>query len=268
MPDFKLADAEFDRQTTILEALVKTIDVSSLQDAGAPTVISGQQLPIVPAGGKNTMAASALVLLAAHFEECIRQQVEEYAKGVVSEYVFLKDDFKEKLVDTYWRSGSGKLSRIRPKGFPTWSGRAEPILRSLLDYPIGTNMPSFQATLISEHENNMRFDTMAELCGRVGVTKLGELMRKSKPLNDSLNNPSKDQFNIALQRRVSEFYELRNGIVHSISQNAGVGSTIFNQWAAFFRVLTAAFANSLDLAFKRFENEIANAKQVAAIPPA
>lgn len=109
---------------------------------------------------------------------------------------------------------------------------------------------------------------MAELCGRVGVTKLGELMRKSKPLNDSLNNPSKDQFNIALQRRVSEFYELRNGIVHSISQNAGVGSTIFNQWAAFFRVLTAAFANSLDLAFKRFENEIANAKQVAAIPPA
>ncbi|PBB22815.1 MULTISPECIES: HEPN domain-containing protein [Mesorhizobium] len=264
MPDFKVADSEFDRQASILEILVKTIDVSSLQDALAPTLVAGAALPLVPAGGKNTMAAAAIVLLAAHFEEYVRQQVEEYAKSVIVEYAFLKSEFKDKLIDTYWRSGSGKLSRIKPKGFPGWAGLAEPVLHALIDYPIGTNMLSFQAKLVSEHENNMRFDTMAELCGRVGITKLGELMHKSKPLRDALNTPSKDQFNITLQRRVSEFYELRNGIVHSISQNAGVGSTVFNQWAVFFRHLTTAFSGALDDAFQKFNKEIEKAKHDAA----
>ncbi|TPL31576.1 hypothetical protein FJ945_02450 [Mesorhizobium sp. B2-4-9] len=212
------------------------------------------------------MAAAAIVLLAAHFEEYVRQQVEEYAKGVIVEYAFLKSEFKEKLMDTYWRSGSGKLSRIKPKGFPAWVGLAEPVMRALIEYPIGTNMLSFQAKLVSEHENNMRFDTMAELCGRVGITKLGELMYKSKPLRDTVNSPSKDQFNITLQRQVSEFYELRNGIVHSISQNTGVGATVFNQWAAFFRLLTTAFSDALNEAFQKFDKEIEKAKQVAGAP--
>jgi hypothetical protein len=39
MPDFRLADAEFDRQAVMLETLVGTIDISARQDGITKSVL-------------------------------------------------------------------------------------------------------------------------------------------------------------------------------------------------------------------------------------
>jgi hypothetical protein len=191
MPDFRIGDAEFDRQATILGTLVETIEISSKQDGIAKHHIAGSELPIIPRGGQNTMAAAAVVLLAAHLEEYIRQQVEEYAKGIILEYDHLETDFKGKLIDTYWRSGSGKLARIRPRSDPFWTSTAEPLLQTLIAYPVGGDATHFLAAVICEHENNMRWGTVAELTGRVGVKNLASLLYKSAELRSNLGHPSK-----------------------------------------------------------------------------
>ena len=141
---------------------------------------------------------------------------------------------------------------------------AEALLRGLVEYPVIGNVLEFRSEYICTHDNNMRWDTVRELAGRVGVKSLGDLMFKSRQLKDVLDNPRKDRFTPTIQRKMNSFYELRNGIVHSISHNSGVGATIFEAWSRFFRIFTTAFASSLNASFKLFELGIEARKRSAA----
>jgi hypothetical protein len=256
MADFTLADADFDRQTTILEALVTTIDVAA-SNTEEGMEIAGQELPVIPAGGKNTMAAAAVVLLAAHFEEYVRQQVEEYGRALSSFYDKLPGDFRAKIVDVYWRTGSSHLSRVRPKFDPLWASNVEPILIGLVDYPVQGKAANFDPKMLCKHDRNMRWDTVVEMSGRVGVKDLSGRVFKSAALKKELGAPKKADFGPALESKVSEFYELRNGIVHSIAQNVGIGANTFGSWAAFFRVLTTAYAGAMASSFEELEQKLA-----------
>ena len=263
MPDFVLANIEFKRQATILDSLIETIDVSASQDGVTPYEIAGNTLPIVPTGGQNTMAAAAVVLLAAHFEEYVRQQIEEYAKAVVIEYEHLDEGFRDKLIDNYWRSGTAKLTAIRPKGSLTWASEAGTLLRGMVEYPVSGNTQEFRPDYLCIHENNMRWATIVELSARVGVRSLGELMNKTRKLKDILGAARNGQFKSAIERKMNSFYEMRNGIVHSISQNSGIGASIFKEWSGFFRVFAEAFSDSLDASFAEFSKSIEKRKNGA-----
>jgi hypothetical protein len=264
MPDFEVADAEFDRQATILETLVATIDISARQDGITRHVFGGEELPIIPSGGQNTMAAAAVVLLAAHFEEYVRQQVEEYATAMIAEHAHLTDDFRDRLTDVYWRAGSSRLNRIRPRGNPLWASSAGSLLRALLGYPVEENIGEFIADVISEHENNMRWETITELTGRIGVKKLSDLMFKSSGLKNEIGNLRRDEFAFSLRKKLNDFYNIRNGIVHSITQNIGIGATVFRNWAEFFKVFATAFATALAESFALFTTEVTKRKATGA----
>ena len=254
MADFDLALSDFQRQTSVLVALLNVVDATAASggnDAGPQS-----HLPALPPGGQNTMAAAAIVLLAAHFEEYVRQQVQEYATHMVLEYEHLTEVEREKFTDAYWRGGTGRLSRIRPKGDPLWMGGAERNLRSLIAFPIAGNTTEFSAPLLSEHENNMRWDTIAELAGRIGLRKLGEAMFGHMDLRTNVGAGNKNDFEQALQRRLNEFYHRRNEIVHSIAQTAGIGVSVFAQWVEFISLIAAAFAGAAKDSFAKFQADI------------
>lgn len=234
------------------------------QDPNEPLTIGTSVLAMLPPGSQNTMAASAMVLLAAHFEEYVRQQVEEFAKAAIAEYAHMEIEHQEKWLDTYWRAGSNRLNRIRPKGDPTWANDAQSLLQSLLEYPVRQNTTSFVADMLAEHDNNMRWDTILELTSRVGVKKLPDKLYKSSSLKSELGNPKKDLFTAALRAKTNEFYASRNGIVHSISQNSGIGQTIFYSWIKFFRVLTTAFADAMGECHNDFAAKIEKNRRSAA----
>ncbi len=263
MPDFELAASEFVRQASILEDLVRTVDVSAAQDGVTPIIVGTLTLPVLPTGGQNTMAAAAIVLLAAHFEEFVRQQIEEYARAMFVDFAYLSPEMVEKVADHYWKAGSSRLNRIRPRGSPGWAGRAEPILRSLIDYPVGSTVSSFQPGMLSEHDNNMRWDTICEISGRVGVKKLESLIFKDAPFKALMGSPRADRRSAEVKTKLNEFYELRNGIVHSISQHAGIGASTVFRWIAFFKIFAPAFVIALDDAFSKFSAEIAVTKSGA-----
>lgn len=264
MPDFELAASEFVRQADILEALVQTVDVSAGQDGVQPIMVGEVALPAIPAGGQNTMAAAGIVLLAAHFEEFVRQQIEEYARAVLGDFDYLKPEFIEKVADQYWKAGTSKLGRIRPKGSLGWAGRAEPILRGLIDYPVSGTITAFQPNMLSEHDNNMRWDTVCELTGRVGVKKLESLIFKNSPFKILLGSPKADSRTLQIRTKLNDFYELRNGIIHSISQNSGIGAATFSQWVHFFKIFAPAFVDALNEAHLKFSAEVTVTKAGAA----
>lgn len=266
MADFELPEAEFSRQAAVLGSLASIIDVNAGRTANI--VVDGRPLPFVPNGGQNTMAAAAVVLLAAHFEEYIRQQIEEYARAIIVNYRNFDDDFKLKFIDAYWRSGLGRLQRFRPKFGIQWAGHARPIIKGLEEFPIDDLEASFIASLICEHDNNMRFETILELCGRVGIKKLGEKLGRSNPLKGALGVTRQADVAEATRTKLSEFYDLRNRMVHSIAQNAGVGLTIFEGWKNFLLLMASAFKGAMELALAEFESglPLAPAPMLAPIP--
>lgn len=245
MPDFELARVEFVAQANSLRNLIGLVHAAAAVQV-APEY-SALNLPAVSSGEQNTMAAASIVLLAAHFEEYVRQQVQEYGRFIMERYDSVGDADREHFVDNYWRGGMGRLGRIRPKGDPLWFSLAENELRSLLAFPIGGDASAFAAKLISEHENNMRWETIIDLAGRVRVKKLGEKMYDGA-LKEALGSANVGDFPALLKNRLNDFYNLRNSIVHSISQSSGIGISIFSEWATFLEQFALdferAFVNS------------------------
>lgn len=264
MPDFTVANADFQRQCAILENLFEIIEVTSKQDGTTRYAVESNLLPLVEAGGQNTMAACGIVLIAAHFEECIRQQVEEYAKALVTNYNDIEDGLQIKIIDAYWKSGLSKLSRLRPKDDPAWASLASTSLKSFIKYPVAGDVNHLVASWLCDHENNMRFDTVQLLTGRVGIKDLSGKLFKHSELKAISGTVKSADFSVSVRVKLKEFYDLRNGLVHSISQNSGVGRTIFAQWADFLLAFSDAFASAMAASFVEYESDVTKRKAKAA----
>lgn len=264
MADFTVANADFQRQCDILDNLFDIVEVTSKQDGHTRYAVEADLLPLVAAGGQNTMAACGVVLIAAHFEECVRQQVEEYAKSLVADYSDIEDGLQIKMIDAYWRAGLSKLSRLRPKEDPAWAGVASTALSSFLKYPVSGDESHLIPSWLCEHENNMRMDTVLLLTGRVGIKDLAGKLSKNASLKAVVGSLKKDDFAVIVRVKLKEFYDLRNSIVHSISQNVGVGRTIFSQWAIFLRAFSNALADAMDASLTEYVAEVAKRKAKAA----
>ncbi|WP_420479459.1 hypothetical protein [Brevundimonas sp. FT23028] len=264
MADFAVANADFQRQCDILDNLFDIVDVTAKQDGQTRYAVESNLLPLVAAGGQNTMAACGVVLIAAHFEECVRQQVEEYAKSLVASYGDIEEPLQAKMIDAYWKAGLSKLSRLRPKDDPAWAGLASTSLSSMLKFPVSGDDSHLVASWLCEHENNMRMDTVLLLTGRVGIKDLAGKLSKSAALKAVVGALKKDDFAVSLRVKLKEFYDLRNGVVHSISQNSGIGRTVFAQWAVFLRAFSTALSEAMVAALGEYEADLAKRKAKAA----
>jgi hypothetical protein len=181
----------------------------------------------------------------------------------VLEYVHLEDGFRKELVDTYWRAGASKLSRLKPKTDINWAGNAHGTLQSLIAFPVNEDISGFVASMVTEHEYNVRWGMLSELMARVGVRKLSDRLGRVAGLKAVLGSPGRADFTRTLEVRMNEFYAIRNGIVHAIAQNSGIGTTVFHLWANFFRELATAIAIVLEVCFAEFSAEIERRKAPA-----
>jgi hypothetical protein len=178
----------------------------------------------------------------------------------VDEYNHIEDTLKKKIIEAYWRCGSNKLGRIRPGHDSAWAVGANGTLKGLIDYPVNGLTNRFVARMISEHENNMRWDTIAELLGRVGIRQLSHLLQRSKALKSVLDDPPPGQFDDVIKLKLNQFYVLRNGIVHDIAQNSGIGANTFHMWVLFFRQFIDAIAAACESSYLKFEQSVMRRK--------
>lgn len=79
-----------------------------------------------------------------------------------------------------------------------------------------------------------------------------------------MGSPKTDTRTLQIRTKLNDFYELRNGIIHSILQNTGIGAATFSQWVQFFRIFAPAFVDALNEAHSKFSAEVAVTKAGAA----
>lgn len=227
-------------------------------DPAGPVQIAGRPVPILSAGAENVMAAAAIVSLAAYFESFVRAQIEEYARGVVSHFANLHVESQVQIVDVYWKSSVLGLGRLKPKDDPHWATKAASSLNGLSKFPISSDSAFADPTRLSDHENNMRFEIISQISKRVGINNLGKGLYGHRPLRSYIGAPNETEFLAACKSRLFEFQDLRNQLVHQISQASGVGNSVYIRHRDFISLFSIAYTSLLVSKYPVFEARAIN----------
>lgn len=167
-------------------------------------------------------ANGATLLLAALYEECVRQfvkstfnQKKQNAQGI--------GDFPDKLAASVWRRSFEKLSR-RP--FLDVQGAysvTNSEVRGILDFCLKGDLSSDVSSVIAHNENNMRSDEMAKLFKQIGVSNLMIKIGGCKEAQYFTGLDNAGVCGEAIKQDIEDFFRRRNDIAHAIQTASSIG---------------------------------------------
>lgn len=188
--------------------------------------------PQKPAKARIAAANSATLLLAATFEEYVREMAREYARAVVSVTESF-DKLPNKLAATAWKRTMDGLSKVRFDGNQIGGGQenifgiAQAKFNVIHDFCKGDLTQDIYKDLI-HNENNMRPN---EINGLFKVSGLGDACKKisDKPaILEIFGDADPAKAHGKLLVHLEEFFERRNAIAHALNpgQSSGPGQII------------------------------------------
>jgi RiboL-PSP-HEPN len=166
-------------------------------------------------------ANSATLLLAATFEEFVREMARAYARAVVT----ATDSFERlpsRLANTAWRRTMETLARIRidtrTKVFSAESMFSDALTRFTIVYEFckGDLSQDIYNELIY-NENNMRPSEINSLFKVSDLVDVCLQLADKKPLLENFGESEPGKAHGRLLSGLEEFFERRNGIAHSLN---------------------------------------------------
>lgn len=194
---------------------------------------------------------SATLLLAATFEEFIREMGRQYAREIVTRAASVSD-LPKKLTATAWRRSLEEMARAKIDT----GGTSLPLLQIASDA-----RSQFEAICkflegdtsqniynhIAHNENNMRPDQinaifkvcdLQNVCGKICDTEM---------LKDHFVEEDSGQVNTKFRLALNDFMEKRNSIAHSLNPGSSVSADQFIQDVNFLRAVSTSLATCLPL---------------------
>jgi hypothetical protein len=166
-------------------------------------------------------ANSATLLLAATFEEFVREMARSYAKTVVAATSSI-GTLPPKLANTVWRRTMEALARVQidtnTKAFSTESvfSDAQTRFNVVYEFCKGDLSQDVYDELIY-NENNMRPREINSLFKVSGLNDVCSQIADKEPLLENLGETEPGKAHGQLLVRLEEFFERRNGIAHSLN---------------------------------------------------
>ncbi|OUC15036.1 MAG: hypothetical protein B0A82_09035 [Alkalinema sp. CACIAM 70d] len=223
------------------EELVGLLDFAQIRKASSANSLAPR--------ARVAAANGATLLLAALYEECIRQMVKatfnhkkQAASGI--------NDFPDKLAASVWRRSFEKLAR-RP--FDEVQGTISVTnseINGVLAFCLKGDLKSDVSSFIAHNDNNMRPDEMARLFKQIGVSSIVSKLGTEKGLQDffGIDNPS--QCADALRNEIEDFFRRRNEIAHAIQTSSSSGPTSIEKDVNLFKSVTASLVKILSVETK------------------
>lgn len=203
------------------------------------------------ASSKSRVASinSSTLLLAATFEEYIREMGRAYAREVVSR----TDDtsrLPRKLSATAWKRTLDQLSRAKidtggtPLSLQHISVNARRTIDAILQFLDGDKTQDIYSALI-HNDNNMR---PAEINSIFSICDLSDICKKTcehQALKNYFNDEDEGVVHGHFMRFLNDFMEKRNEIAHSLNAVASIGPTSFVSETDFFKAFAQSLADCL-----------------------
>ncbi|WP_296575775.1 HEPN domain-containing protein [Phreatobacter sp.] len=208
--------------TTVFEAITDDF----LDDLGAIAALVGTfGASSHPIKARIAAANSSTLLLAATFEEFVREMAREFARAVVLSASSV-DNLPKKMTATAWKRTMDGLGRIKfdksENGLSDAFGSAQSRFSIVYDFCRGDLSKDIYRELI-HNERNMRPDQLNEL---FNVSGLGNVCRLcyEKPIMRSFYGED-DNSNLGKKffSSFNDFFERRNDIAHALSAQKSNG---------------------------------------------
>jgi hypothetical protein len=201
---------------------------------------------------KTRVAAinSTSLLLAATFEEFIREMARSYARHVVRASPSF-DLIPSKISRVAWRRSLETLSRMKIGAQDGSSTRDTSLMgaytkfQSVYNFCRGDVSQDIYEDLI-HNENNMRSSEINNLFGIAGLKNICFEMCGCSSLARTLNESDKGKLHSQVVQSIDEFFERRNLIAHSLSIMRSVGPDQISKDINFFRALGFALREVLE----------------------
>ena len=161
------------------------------------------------------------LLLAATFEEFVREMALEYANLVVSRAKSL-EQVPDRLVDAAWKQTLQDLLRARPMGetkqsrLASTAKLARPRVNAILSFMEG-DLSQDIYTNLTHNENNMRPEQIDRLFRIGGLPNVCRAVCKRGKLQTFFGVRGQERTHAALKETLNEFITKRNEIAHSLN---------------------------------------------------
>lgn len=190
------------------------------------------------------------LLLAATFEEFVRQMALEKARKVVDQASDLTE-VPEVLLETAWRRTLDDVSRskvqrsTKRETIAATAAAAYPKLDALRDFLGGDIGQDIFETLI-HNENNMRGGEINSLFKVSGTSNICQKICDEGTLKDYLDEQDSGKVGGQVLQKLEEFFERRNTIAHSLNAAASAGPGTVTDDFRFFKSIAADLSCWLD----------------------
>ena len=218
---------------------------------------------------KSRIAAGngATLLLAAVFEEFVRQQV----KAAYREQSRSMETFKElssKLASTIWRRAFDKFGRTPLEVFEADITIAQSSFNSIVGFCIKKDSSSDVAEFIAHNENNMRLAQMNSLFKSIGLSNVSREIAADARMIEFLGCEDAAQADQKLQIYIEIFFKRRNEIAHAIKMGSSSGPTDLENDIALFRQLADSLTRHLVTFFANRRTDTVHFAAMQAARPA
>jgi hypothetical protein len=157
----------------------------------------------------------ATLLLAATFEEYIRQQVRAAFRKKSKHATSIKD-FPAKIASTVWKRSLEALARTSFEDIEADSRKTDARLAATLSFCLRKEITADVGEILSHNESNMRLQELGRLFNQIGLHDIVSVACEDDALQEMLGADTSGEARALLESRFSDFFRRRNEIAHAI----------------------------------------------------
>jgi hypothetical protein len=236
---------------------VETVYATILEEFSSDLAVLRQTLDIVSAAGAEpkvrvALANSSTLLLAATFEEFVRQLAIEFAKQVVRNTQSVAN-LPSTFIAAVWAKTFDKLARQKLSDFASQSDRDHYLNYAAAKF---TSVQKFCSGDLSQdiyegfihNENNLRIAPLNSLFKLSGLSDICNKACDETELKQYFGNQDAGQAHGKLQTKLNSFIEKRNAISHALSADVSSSPDELRDDLKFLE----AFGKDIVLALERY----------------
>lgn len=214
-------------------------------------------------------ANSATLLVAATFEEFVREMAREFARMVVSNAVTF-ERLPPKLAATAWKRTMEGLSKIKFDGCRTGTGTehaaAHARFITIFEFCKGDLSQDIYQELI-HNENNMRPNEINSLFKLSGLSNVCMQLSDKKPILEAFGETEPGKAHGKLLNALEDFFDRRNAIAHALNPGQSIGPNQIMNDLDMLQSLGKALHKTLDDLITRSTVTPPNNFVIAVEPP-
>lgn len=244
---------DFQKRTQQLRLTMVAVESAAQSPTTLTTTRPGIALSAIGPETRNTTNAMSLVLLASSFEEFVREEVGQCADLLMVKYGALTVPIQHKIRERYWEVLLSRLNlsknimtKTKPKvPDPASIARAKALIDTGRGFVIDGNATLIDRENFYHSRSNFRPRTVNDIVSRVGIDDIISSAAATNKIKNYFGVNKRSDATDRLVAKIEEFYSLRNDIVHSLSDVAGVGVDTALEYITIMELTAEGIAGAL-----------------------